>query len=114
MKYGILTSHQGIDLEGRNVREILIPLIDLIIREIDTTFKNFYWKEKKEVQKIILAGGTALLPGILDYFKDYFKKEVEIANPFSKIFFPPILEKTLKEIGPSYAIAVGAALRGFE
>jgi len=42
------------------------------------------------------------------------KKEVEIANPFANIFYPQILESTLKEIGPSYAIAVGAALRGIE
>jgi len=71
-------------------------------------------KEGKEIDKIILAGGTALLPGILEYFRNYFKKEIEIANPFLKIFFPPILEKNLKEMGPAYAIAVGAALRGFE
>lgn len=112
-KYGISTSPE--EGEGNNVREILIPLIDLVVREIDKIFMSFHLKEKKEVEKIILAGGTAFLPGLLEYFRDYFtKKEVVIANPFSKIFFPPILEKTLKEMGPSYAIAVGMALRGVE
>ncbi|MFQ6049964.1 MAG: type IV pilus assembly protein PilM [Candidatus Paceibacterales bacterium] len=112
-KYGISTSPQ-LGLEGEHVREILIPLIGLIIRESEKIFKNFYLKEGKEIEKIIIAGGTVLLPGLLEYFQKYFKKEVEIANPFSKIFYPPILEKTLKEIGPSYAIAVGVALRGLE
>ena len=105
-KYGIL--------ESKDIREILLPLIDIILRECEKIFRNFYLKEGKEIDKIILAGGTALLPGILEYFRNYFKKEIEIANPFLKIFFPPILEKTLKEMGPAYAIAVGAALRGFE
>jgi len=105
-KYGIL--------ESKDIREILLPLIDIILRECEKIFRNFYLKEGKEIDKIILAGGTALLPGISDYFQNYFKKEIEIANPFLKIFFPPILEKTLKEMGPAYAIAVGAALRGFE
>jgi len=41
---------------------------------------------------------------------------VEIANPFSAsgIFYTPILEETLKKMGPSYAIAIGMALHGLE
>lgn len=111
-QYGILSLEAS--PEGKDIKEILVPLIDIIVREIDKAFKNFYWKEKKEIAKIILGGGSSLLPGLKEYFQDYFKKEVEIANPFSKIFFPPILDKTLKEMGPAYAIAVGMALRGLE
>jgi len=111
-KYGILAAQ--LSLEGKNIRDILIPLVDLIIGETEKILKKFYFEEGKEVEKIILAGGTALLPGFFEYFRDYFKKEVEIANPFSKIFYPPILEQTLKEMGPSYAIATGMALRGLE
>jgi len=113
-KYGILFSPLQFPLESKDIREILLPSIDILLRESEKIFRNFYLKEGKEIDKIILAGGTALLPGILEYFQNYFKKEIEIANPFLKIFYPPILEKTLKEIGSSYAIAVGMALRGFE
>jgi type IV pilus assembly protein PilM len=111
-KYGILIPQPS--LEAKDIQEILLPLIDIILRESEKIFKNFYLKEGKEIDRIILAGGTAFLPGILEYFQDYFKKDIGIANPFLKTFYPPILEKTLKEIGPSYAIAVGMALRGFE
>jgi Tfp pilus assembly PilM family ATPase len=38
--------------------------------------------------------------------------EIEIANPFSSLFYPPVLETALKRMGPAYAIAVGSALRG--
>ena len=93
---------------------MLLPLIDLALKEIEMIAKNFHQIEGKEIQKFIIAGGTALLPGLKEYFEDYLKKEVEIANPFSKIFYPPILEKTLKKMGPAYAIAVGMALRGLE
>jgi type IV pilus assembly protein PilM len=110
-KYG-LSSVQS--YEGKEVREILIPLVDSILNEINQTLFRFSASEKKEVEKIILAGGEANLPGLPQYFKDYLKKEVEIANPFKKIYFPPILEKTLKEMGPSFSIAVGLALRAFE
>jgi type IV pilus assembly protein PilM len=111
-KYGLISVPPS--SKEKDVREILIPLVDLICRESEKTFRDFYLKEGKEVEKIFLAGGTAFLPGLLEYFKDYFKKEVEIANPFKRIFYPPILEKTLREMGPAYAIAVGLALRGFK
>jgi len=109
-EYGI--SAIGDNSEKVSIKEVLTPLIALIIREVDKVFKEFYLKKRKDVTRIILAGGVAMLPGLMDSFKDYFKKEVEIANPFSEIFFPPILEQNLEEMGPSYAIAVGAALRG--
>jgi len=101
-------------LEGKDVREILIPLVDSIWRESEKTFRSFSLKEGKEIEKIFLSGGMTLLPGLLEYFKDCFKKEVEIGNPFQKISYPLTLEETLKEMGPSYAIAVGLAMRGFE
>jgi type IV pilus assembly protein PilM len=98
----------------KSVREIALPLVDMILREIDRISRNFVQAENKEVGKFIIAGGTAFIPGLKEYFQTHLKKEVEIANPFSNIYCPPILEKTLKEMGPSYAIAVGLALRGLE
>lgn len=106
-KYGLTPSQQ-------NIREILLPLIDSIISEIEKIFNNFYQSEGKKVEKIILAGGIAWLPGLKEYFSEKIGLEIEIANPFSKIFYPSIIEPTLKEMGPSYAIAVGMALRGLE
>jgi len=110
-KYGLLPQETE---EGKEIRKILLPIIDIMIREIERICKDFYIEEKQEIQKIIIAGSSALLPGLKEYFQENFKAEIEIANPFSKIFYPPILEKTLKEIGPSYAIAIGMALRGLE
>jgi type IV pilus assembly protein PilM len=110
-KYGLV----GFEIsEGKEIREILTPLINSLLRDIEQSFLRFKSTEGKEVEKIILAGGGARLPGLLQYFQNYFKKEVEIANPFKKIYFPPILEETLNEIGPSFSIAVGLALRAFE
>ena len=112
-KYGILASSVA-EGPATEVREMLLPLVDVILKEIEKISQNLYLTEGKEVQKFFLAGASAYLPGLKEYFEDYFKKEIEIANPFSNIFYPPILEKTLKEMGSSYAIAVGMALRGLE
>ena len=103
-KYGLLG----------DFRQTLVPLIDVILIEIEKTFNNFYKKGGTDIQKIILAGGGALLPGLKEYLQIKLKKEVVVSQPFSVLDYPPILEKTLREMGPSYAIAVGAALRGWE
>lgn len=98
----------------KKVGEILRPLIDMILSELERTSQNFYQIQGKKIEKIILAGGTARLPGLKEYFSKALRKEIEIANPFLNISHPPILEEVLKEMGPSYAIAVGMALRGLE
>jgi len=111
-KYGLLADGQ---MDGqRDIRQVISPLIDNIIREAEGIFSSFYQKKMVEVKKVKIAGGLALLPGLKDYFAERLKKEIIIADPFSNIFSSPILEKTLKEMGPSYAIAVGSALRGLE
>ena len=109
-----LKRRHGVGFSEMQVGRILSPLIDLMLSEVEKISQNFYQAEGKEVEKVIIAGGSALLPGLKDYSSDRLKKPVEIANPFAEIFYPPVLTQTLKEIGPSYAIAVGMALRGFE
>jgi type IV pilus assembly protein PilM len=104
---------QGLRGEER-LREVLKPIIDLILSEVEKISQDFYSSERKKIEKFILAGGTAFLPGLKEYFSEKLKKEVEIASPFSNIFYPPILKETLEEMGPSYAIAIGAALRGLD
>ncbi len=99
--------------DGQAVGEIILPSVEVIAKEIKDVLDSFNKQEKKEVKKIIIAGGTALLPGLKKYFEESFAgKEVEIANPFSGITHPAVLAETLSKMGPSFAIATGAALRG--
>jgi type IV pilus assembly protein PilM len=98
----------------QKIKEALTPFADLMVLEINRISQSYFQAEQREVSKIIVAGGMALLPGLKEYFESNIQKEVEIANPFSEIIYPPILEQTLRELGPSYAVAVGMALRGLE
>jgi type IV pilus assembly protein PilM len=92
--------------------EILTSSIDPILKEINKIFEHPYLKEGKEIDKIILTGGVGLMPGVLQLFQNYFKKEVELADSFSNISYPSILKENLKKIGSTFAVAVGMALRG--
>ena len=104
----------GVKVPEMPVGRILTPLVDSLVNEINKIVRNFYHAEGKEVEGIVLSGGSILLPGLREYLAVWLKKPVEIGNPFYNILYPPVLDDTLKEIGPSYAIAVGTALRGFE
>ena len=110
-EYGILNSISS--PEGKIIRKITIPLVDSLVREVEKVFAEFSEEENSKVGKIIVAGGNAALPGLVSYIKEHFKIETELANPFKDIFYPPVLEGTLKAIAPSFSVAVGAALRGF-
>lgn len=112
-KFGLLLNQSG-KAEKKDVRKILVPLIDSILGETKKVFRDFYQSEGKEVEKIVLAGGVALMPGLKEYFSAELKKETILADPFSGITCPTILSKSLKKMGPSYAIAVGVALKGLE
>ena len=101
-------------INDSSIAVVLSPLIDMLTLEIKKVSQNFFAMEGKEIEKIILAGGSSLLPGLKEYIEKSLEKPTEIADPFQNIFYPPILEDAIKKAGPSLAVAVGMALRGLE
>jgi type IV pilus assembly protein PilM len=104
---------EGMNIVSGNVR-ILVPVADTILLEIKKLIENFKRQEKEEVRKIVLAGGSASLKGFSGYLERQVHVKTEVISPFRNILYPPLLEFKLKETGPSFAVAVGMALRGFE
>jgi type IV pilus assembly protein PilM len=104
----------GLSPESRVIHRALQSLLDSVIIEIEKISRHFLQTEGKEVKEIVLTGGTANLRGIREYFFEKLKREIKIADPFVNIIYPRILEKTLRESGPFWAVAVGAGLRGLE
>lgn len=104
----------GLNPEKKEVSDVLKPEIDLLSEQIKKICENFFQKEAKKVEKIILAGGSADLPYLKEYLEKSLAKRVEVANPFSNISYPPLLKARLRQLGPSLCIAVGVALRGLE
>jgi len=110
-KYGLLvTDKPGME----HIREIILTIVDSILREINKTIQGFYSTGEKSLELIILSGGAVSTPGLKEYFAEKLGKKIEIANPFQNIFYPPILENTLIKLSPSYTIAIGSAIRGLE
>jgi len=71
-------------------------------------------RSKGAVEKVIISGGGAQMPGFLAYMVKKIGRESAMAFPFRGILYPDELEKTLRELGPSFSVAVGAAMREFQ
>lgn len=100
--------------EGK-VFNILKPIFDNVVTEI-TRSKIFFTTHNPNVNinRVILCGGTALMPGILFYMATNLDLEVELANPWKNVTVSPKLEpkkELLVEQGPVFSTSVGLALK---
>jgi len=95
---------------------VVKPIVDNIVSEIKRA-SIFFTKQYPDatIKRVILAGGTAQMPGLLLHMANNLDLEVEIANPFRKVEFSPKVEQVksqLIEQSSIYAIAMGLALKG--
>lgn len=98
--------------EHQEIMKVVGPQIDFLLIEIERFVVGYTRKHKGTVSKIFLAGGGALMPGLSDYMVKKFGVEVLIGSPFGRLEYPAFFQPVLKEIGPSFSVAVGLALRG--
>src|SRR6195256_2137331 len=98
-------------------QQILRSVSDILTLEIQKTFDFFRATASGEnIQRIVVAGGTARVPGLVDLLREEFAMPVEELNPFRKVLVNPSKhsEDQIREMGPRLAIAVGLALRSFD
>ncbi len=96
------------------IQKTVISTFERGLREIHTVIKRYEEEDKVTVQKVVLCGSGALLKGMEVYIQDMFSRPVVHANSFSKVAYPAFLEDTLTQAGPTFAVAVGVALRAFQ
>lgn len=93
------------------VPKTIIDTINPIINEIKYMLTLFQNKDKGKVEKIVLSGGSSLLPNFVNYLAKILNMNVIIGDPWSRISYPVELKPVLTEIGPKLAVAIGLAMR---
>lgn len=104
--YGVDTS----TLDGK-IGDALRPILDAIIADIKRAILTY--KEKNPgsvITKVILSGGSSLLPGLSGFFAESLSLSVEIGNVFRAYEISNVPEEILDE-APSYNVVLGLALR---
>lgn len=97
--------------EQMDIQEITSLTLDYIFSEIGRVLLNYQKKTERNVSKIFLTGGGVLLKGLKEKAESTFNVPIVMADPFSKVEFPAFLETVLQQAGPSFAVAIGLALR---
>jgi len=107
--YGLYIESKG----ELNIVSLVVPLLDVIKREIEKVINNYYLKTKKKVEKVILTGGGANLKGLDEYYSKQLLMPVILGNPFNLglISYNPKLAPILAEIGTNLATACAVALK---
>jgi len=89
------------------------PLFELTT-ELGRTV-DFYRRQHpgEEINCIMLAGGSAVIPGLADFVGAETGVNAEVANPYQYLIYDAdqISESYLRDVGPATAIAVGLAMR---
>jgi type IV pilus assembly protein PilM len=97
--------------EAVDINEVTSLTLDYIFSEISRVLLNYQKKTGKNVSKIFLTGGGVLLKGLREKAESNFNVPVVMSDPFSKVEYPAFLDSILKQAGPSFAVAIGLALR---
>ena len=110
-KAEIMKREIGASGQDESLKNIISLVLEFIFAETNRTLLNFEKKYNKSVSKVILVGGGASMKGLNEITKNAFKTEAVMGNPFGKLATPAFIENILRETGPEFAVAIGAALR---
>ncbi len=91
------------------IPETVKPVLNIIKNEVKQLL-TIYETQEVKIEKILLVGGGANLPGIADFFGDLGIK-VELGNPLQATAYSQNVESVLKRYALSLPIAIGLALR---
>ena len=84
------------------------------LREFRQVLDHYQSKVDTEFPYVLICGGASLFSGLANQLLDRLDIQVESIDPFKNVAYPAFMEDVMLQIGPSFAPALGAALRNFE
>jgi type IV pilus assembly protein PilM len=102
------------DVSNDSLASAAKTVVKDIVERSTNLRRIFERKSNRSVAKTILIGGGANLNGLAEYWSEVSGIPAEVGNPWKGIKVPHVLTNKLLTIGPSFAVAVGLALREFE
>ncbi len=84
------------------------------LQEFKRIIDQYESRTSLQISTVVLVGGVAQMSGVASVAREVLGRDVQIGNAFDKVAYPAFMEDTLKEIGPNFAVSLGAALRALE
>jgi type IV pilus assembly protein PilM len=103
------------DLPDNYGADLLAPFLENAALEVTRAIQFFFTSTPyTRIDQIWLAGGCALVPGLLDIIASRTKISSAVISPFKGMQLgPSVREQQLRNEAPAYLVACGLALRRF-
>lgn len=107
----------GRDQNPEGLSKTMRSVLDDLLHEVTYLFQLYRSQlassgsPHSRIEKIVLAGGSAYIPGLANHLAQELNVPVHLGDPWARIVYPEDLAPMLKEIGPSMAVSVGLAMR---
>jgi type IV pilus assembly protein PilM len=120
-RYGLSYEEAGMakrqgGLPDNYVPEVLEPFKDAMAQQVSRSLQFFFSSSHySNVDHIVLAGGSAMIPGIDEMIADKLGVHTSIANPFANMTLASrVKAQSLSNDAPALMIACGLAMRSFD
>ncbi|MDP5009123.1 MAG: pilus assembly protein PilM, partial [Glaciimonas sp.] len=103
------------DLPDTYQQELLNPFLENAALELTRAIQFFFTSTPyTRIDQIFLAGGCAIIPGMVEAVAGRAKVSTSVISPFTGMKLAPnVREKQLRIDAPSYLVACGLAMRRF-
>jgi type IV pilus assembly protein PilM len=120
-RYGLSYEEAGMakrqgGLPENYLTDVLEPFKEAMVQQASRSLQFFYSSSPhSKVDHIVLAGGSASIPGMDEMIQEKLGVETTIANPFASMSLSArVKPQTLSNDAPALLIACGLALRSFD
>ena len=121
-RYGLTLEQAGLAQEDRAVcrtttsAEVLQPFREALVQQVSRSLQFFFASgQYNAVDHILLAGGTASVPGLDRLIEQRLGTPTQVANPFCEMTLgSKVNAGALASDAPALMIACGLALRSFD
>lgn len=120
-RYGLSYEEAGMakrqgGLPDNYITEVLEPFKDAMAQQVSRSLQFFFSSSHhNSIGHIVLAGGSASIPGVDELIEERVGSSTSVANPFSNMSLAPrVKAQALGNDAPALMIACGLALRSFD
>lgn len=117
-RYGLSIEEAGLAKKRGGLPEdyqtqVLDPFIDTLVQQVGRSLQLYYTAGRKhEVKRLMLAGGSSVIPGLSERLAQDSGMDVVVANPFLNMKVNPRVDiQTLASDAPAMLTACGLAMR---
>lgn len=120
-RYGLTVEEAGLAKKQGGLpddydHDVLDPFKDAVVQQITRSLQFFFSSSQyNDVDHILLAGGVASMPGLVELVQERLGTTTSVANPLARMSVASRVDvAALSNDAPSLMIACGLAMRSFD